>query len=341
MEEAGVIQRVSGERSSLAVATIGAPKLLDRVRQAIRAKHYSRRTESAYVDWIRRYIVFHRKRHPSEMGAQEIAAFLTWLATNRRVSASTQNQALSAVLFLDRDVLHIEIGAIEHIPRARMPVRMPVVLSREEVARIMKRLNGVTWMIVALLYGAGLRLHECLELRVKDIDLERRQIVIRRGKGQKDRPTVLPTAVVEPLSCHLEGVKRQHEADLVRGFGRVVLPFALDRKYPNAPTEWGWQFVFPASRVCVDPRWGPPTRFHLHESVVQKAVAQAARQAGITKRVGPHTFRHSFATHLLEDGYDIRTVQELLGHADVSTTMVYTHVLNRGPLGVRSPVDSL
>jgi integron integrase len=312
MEEAGVMQRVSPERSTV-VATTGALKLLDRVRQTIRAKHYSRRTESAYVDWVRRYVLFHRKRHPSEMGASEITVFLTWLATNRRVSASTQNQALSALLFLYRNVLHIEIGPIENMPRARMPVRVPVVLSRDEVARIMKHLDGVMWIMVALLYGAGLRLQECLELRVKDIDLERRQIVIRRGKGQKDRPTVLPTAVVGPLARHLESVKRQHEADLARGLGRVVLPFALDRKYPNAPTEWGWQFVFPASRVCIDPRWGPPTRFHLHESVVQKAVAHAARQAGITKRVGPHTFRHSFATHLLEDGYDIRTVQELLG----------------------------
>ena len=335
------MQRVSPERSSLAVATTGAPKLLDRVRQTIRAKHYSRRTESAYVDWIRRYIVFHRKRHPSDMGASEIAAFLTWLATERRVSASTQNQALSALLFLCREALHIEIGRIADVPRARMPVRVPVVVSRDEVARIMKHLDGVTWIMVALLYGAGLRLQECLELRVKDLDLEQRQIVVRRGKGQKDRPTVLPTAAIEPLERHLEAVKRQHQDDLVRGFGRVVLPFALDRKYPNAPTEWAWQFVFPASRVCRDLRWGPPTRFHLHESVVQKAVAHAARQAGITKRVGPHTFRHSFATHLLEDGYDIRTVQELLGHADVSTTMVYTHVLNRGPLGVRSSVDRL
>jgi len=275
------------------------------------------------------------------MGASEVAAFLTWLATDRRVAASTQNQALSALLFLYRGVLHMEIGPIEHVPRARMPVRVPVVLSRDEVARIMQRLDGVTWIIVALLYGAGLRLQECLELRVKDIDLERRQIVIRRGKCQKDRPTLLPTLVIEPLSLHLEWVKRQHGEDLGRGLGRVVLPFALERKYPNAATEWGWQFVFPASRICTDPRWGPPTRFHLHETVVQKAVAHAARHAGIAKRVGPHTFKHSFATHLLEDGYDIRTVQQLLGHSDVSTTMVYTHVLNRGPLGVRSPVDHL
>ena len=224
MEEAGVMQRVSPERPSLAVATSGAPKLLDRVRQTIRAKHYSRRTESAYVDWIRRYILFHQKRHPSEMGAPEIAAFLTWLATNRRVSASTQNQSLSALLFLYRDVLHIEIGPIENVPRARMPVRVPVVLSRDEVARIMKHLDGVTWMMVALLYGAGLRLQECLELRVKDIDRERRQIVIRRGKGQKDRPTVLPTAVVEPLARHLEAVKRQHEAISREGWAESCCP---------------------------------------------------------------------------------------------------------------------
>ncbi len=341
MEQARGVQRVGGDGSSPAVSRAGAPKLLDRVRQAIRARHYSRRTESAYVDWIRRYILFHRKRHPSEMGASEITRFLTWLASDRRVSASTQNQALSALLFLYRDVLRIEIDAIEHVPRARMPVRVPVVLSRDEVARLMKQLDGVTWIVVALLYGAGLRLQECLELRIKDIDLERRQIVVRRGKGQKDRSTVLPTVVIDPLARHLEAVKRQHQADLARGFGRVVLPFALDRKYPNAAVDWRWQFVFPASRVCTDPRWGPPSRFHLHESVVQKAVARAARQAGITKRVGPHTCRHSFATHLLEDGYDIRTVQELLGHADVSTTMVYTHVLDRGPLGVRSPIDRL
>jgi integron integrase len=253
------IHRAESETSPATLAPVRAPKLLDRVRDLIRAKHYSRRTESAYVDWIRRYIVFHRKRHPSDMGAPEIAAFLTWLATERRVSAATQNQALSALLFLYRDILRIEIGPIEHVPRARMPVRVAVALSHDEVARIMKQLDGVAWIIVALLYGAGLRLQECLELRVKDVDFERRQIVIRRGKGQKDRPTILPTAVIEPLSRHLEGVKRQHQADLARGFGRVVLPFALDRKYSNAATEWAWQFVFPASRVCTDPRWGPPT----------------------------------------------------------------------------------
>ena len=340
MEDAGVIQRVSGQRSSLAVATTGAPKLLDRVRQTIRAKHYSRRTESAYVDWIRRYILFHRKRHPSEMGASEIAAFLTWLATNRRVSASTQNQSLSALLFLYRDVLHIEIGSIENVPRARMPVRVPVVLSRDEVARIMKHLHGVPWIIVTLLYGSGLAArmpgasregHRCGA--AADCDSTR-----QRPEGPANR---IANRRRRELSRHLESVKRQHEADLARGLGRVVLPFALDRKYPNAPTEWGWQFVFPASRVCTDPRWGPPTRFHLHESVVQKAVAHAARQAGITKRVGPHTLRHSFAIHTCSRMATTSEPCRLLAHADVSTTMVYTHVLNRGPLGVRSPVDRL
>jgi integron integrase len=275
------------------------------------------------------------------MGAPEIAAFLSWLATARRVSASTQNQALSALLFLYRHVLRIEIGAIEQLPRAKMPHRVPVVLSIEEVGNILTHLQGTMWIIGALLYGAGLRLQECLELRVKDLDFDQHQIVVRRGKGQKDRVTMLPVAIEKRLASHLQDVKRQHERDLADGFGRAVLPFALDRKYPKAATEWGWQFVFPAARICRDARFGPPSRYHLHESVVQRAVADAARRTGIAKRVGPHALRHSFATHLLVDGHDIRTVQELLGHADVSTTMTYLHVLNRGGLGVRSPFDRL
>ena len=317
------------------------PKLLDRVRTAVRLRHYSRRTEQAYVAWIRRYIVFHHKKHPSAMGATEIVAFLSWLAVDRRVSASTQNQALSALVFLYSQVLGLDIGPIEHVPRARMPDKLPVVLSREEIARLIKHVGGMMWLIVALLYGTGLRLEECVGLRVKDLDFDRNQIVVRRGKGQKDRVTMLPAAVKERLVAHLLTVKGQHERDLTRGEGRVVLPFALDRKYLGAPTEWGWQFVFPASRICRDPKWGPPSRFHLHESAVQRAVTKAVRRAGLTKHASCHTFRHSFATHLLEDGYDIRTVQELLGHADVSTTMTYLHVMDRGALGVRSPFDRL
>ena len=244
-------------------------------------------------------------------------------------------------MFLYRHVLRIKIGAIEQVPRAKMPHRVPVVLSIEEVGNVLTHVQGTAWMIVALLYGAGLRLQECLELRVKDLDFDQHRIVVRRGKGQKDQVTMLPVAIEKRLATHLQDVKRQHERDLSDGFGRVVLPFALDRKYPQAGTEWGWQFVFPAARICRDPRCGPPSRYHRHESVVQKAVAQAARAAGITKRIGPHVMRHSFATHLLIDGHDIRTVQELLGHADVSTTMTYLHVLNRGGLGVRSPFDRL
>lgn len=317
------------------------PKLLDQVRQTIRMRHYSRRTESTYVHWIRRFILFHRKRHPRSMGAPEMTAFLSWLATSQQVSASTQNQALSALLFLYKHVLHVDVGPIEPAARGKMPHRIPVVLSPSEVSQILGQLTGAVWLIVALLYGAGLRLQECLELRVKDLDVDRHEISVRRGKGQKDRRTMLPTGIDDRLRTHLLEVKRQHERDLAAGFGRVVLPYTLERKYPNAPTAWGWQFVFPAARLCRDPRWGPPSRFHLHESVVQRAVAAAARQAGLTKHVGCHTFRHSFATELLQNGHDIRTVQELLGHADVATTMVYTHVLNRGGLGVRSPFDRL
>jgi integron integrase len=318
-----------------------APKLLDRVREAIRTRHYSRRTEDAYVHWIRRFILFHNTVHPSTIASREISAFLTWLAVQQRVSASTQNQALSAILFLYRTVLQVDPGRVEHVPRAVAPVRVPVVLSADEVRAVLRRLDGVCRLIASLLYGAGLRLQECLDLRVKDLDFDRGEIVVRRGKGQKDRRTMLPDSVKEPLTQHLAQVQRLHHRDLAAGFGRVVLPDALNRKYPNAAAEWRWQFVFPAGRICRDPRFGPPSRYHLHESVVQRAVAAAARRAGVTKRVSCHVFRHSFATHLLESGYDIRTVQELLGHADVSTTMVYTHVLNRGGRGVRSPADRL
>ena len=275
------------------------------------------------------------------MGAPEIGAFLSWLATNQRVSASTQNQALSALLFLYRHVLRIENGPLARVTRAKMPHRVPVVLSQDEVSRVLKHLEGRSWVVVALLYGAGLRLLECLELRVNDIDFDRQEILVQRGKGQKDRRTMLPAGVCERLKAHLENVKRRHERDLADGFGRVVLPFAVDRKYRNAATAWGWQFVFAAARLCRDPRWGPPSRFHLHETGVQRAVADAVRKAGLAKRVGSHTFRHSFATHLLQAGHDIRTVQELLGHSNISTTMIYTHVLNRGGLGVRSPLDRL
>ena len=311
------------------------------MRDAIRTRHYSRRTEEAYVDWIRRYIGFHRMTHPAQMGASEISQFLTWLAVDRRVSASTQNQALSALLFLYKAVLAIEIAVIPPVVRARTPERLPVVLSREEIGAILKQLTGTERLIVMVLYGSGVRLEECLNLRVKDLDFDRHQIIVRQGKGQKDRATMLPAATREGLTRHLADVRRLHERDLARGFGRVVLPFALDRKFPNAAAEWRWQFVFPAGRICDAVRFGPPSRYHLHESVVQKAVAEAARLAGITKRVGPHTMRHSFATSLLEDGYDIRTVQELLGHRDVRTTMTYLHVMSRGALGVKSPMDRL
>jgi integron integrase len=317
------------------------PKLLDRVRTAIRTRHYSRRTEDAYTHWIRTYIVFSNKTHPASLGAADVSAFVSWLAERRRVSASTQNQALSAVLFLYRDVLGIELQGLPPIVRARTPERLPVVLGRDEVTGLLHRLTGTMRLIVTLLYGAGLRLEECLELRIKDIDFDREQIVVRQGKGQKDRVTVLPATATEALRVHLDEVRRRHATDCANGYGRVVLPFAVARKYPAAATDWRWQFVFPAARICRDSRFGSPSRYHLHESAVQKAVARAARAAGIAKRVGPHTLRHCFATHLLEAGYDIRTVQELLGHRDVRTTMTYLHVMRKGALGVKSPVDLL
>ena len=267
------------------------PRLMEQVRAEIRARHYSRRTEDAYVHWIRRFIVFHGRRHPSDLGAPEISAFVTWLAVEQRVASSTQNQALSAVLFLYRAVLRQEVGAVELVPRARMPATVPVVLTTAEVRKVLDALTGVPRIVAMLLYGAGLRLQECLELRVKDLDFERREITARRGKGQKDRRVMLPDASRDALQHHLEGVRRMHHADLAAGFGRVVLPGALDRKYPHAATEWSWQFVFPAGRICRDERFGPPTRYHLHESVIQRAVTEAGRKAGLAKRVGCHTFR--------------------------------------------------
>lgn len=317
------------------------PKLLDQVRDAIRSRHYSLRTEDTYVHWIKRFIFFHGKRHPAGMGKQEVSQFLSDLAVRQHVSASTQNQALSALLFLYRHVLDVDLGWIENVERAKPSHHLPVVLTKQEVKALLGTLQGVHWLMASLLYGAGLRLMECLRLRVKDIDFQTNQIVVREGKGSTDRMTILPTSVKESLSIYLERVRGLHQRDLERGFGRVLLPGALHRKYPNADREWGWQWVFPASQISIDPRSGESRRHHLHESVLQRAVKEAARQAGLPKPASPHTLRHSFATHLLEDGYDIRTIQELLGHRDVKTTMVYTHVLNRGGRGVFSPMDHL
>jgi len=317
------------------------PKLLDQVREKIRVKHYSIRTEKSYVDWIRRFILFHGKKHPSRLGMEEVNGFLTHLAAQRDVAASTQNQALSAILFLYKEVLNQELGWLEGFERAKRPTRLPVVLSPTEVRGVLAHLDGAMWLMASLLYGAGLRLMECVRLRVKDVDLDYRQVIVRDGKGQKDRATMLPESVIEPLKRHLEKVKVLHEKDLDAGFGEVYLPFALERKYPNACREWGWQYIFPASRLSVDPRSGKERRHHVDEKRLQRAMKAAVRAAGVDKPASCHTLRHSFATHLLEGGYDIRTVQELLGHKDVSTTMIYTHVLNKGGKGVRSPLDRL
>ena len=315
------------------------PKLLDVVRDRIRAKHYSYRTEQQYLAWIRRFILYNDKRHPRDMSAPEIERFLTHLAVERRVSASTQNQALAAVLFLYRDVLEIELPWLQNIVRARMPQRVPVVLPRREVQALLAELDGQFHLVAQLLYGSGLRLMEALRLRVKDIDFEYSQLVVRDGKGQKDRVTILPDSVLAPLRAHLQGIQAQHRQALDRGYGGVELPFALAEKYPNAHTDWGWQYVFPAARATSDPRTGAWRRHHLHETSVQRAIKQAARRIGILKPVGPHTMRHCFATHLLERGYDIRTVQQLMGHADVRTTQIYTHVMKKGAGAVKSPLD--
>ena len=317
------------------------PKLLERVRYAVRVRHLSRRTEQAYVNWIKSFILFHNRRHPEEMDEADVSQFLTYLAVRKNVAASTQNQALSAILFLYRDVLKKELGWVENVERAKRPQRLPVVFTKSEVGRILLYLEGSNWLMASLLYGSGLRLMECVRLRVKDLDFEYNQIVIRDAKGQKDRVTMLPVSLKDPFHRHLEKVKAIHERDLKAGFGRVNLPFALNRKYLNADREWGWQYVFPASKRYRDLRTGKVVRYHIHKSVLQRAVKSAIRQTGITKHGSCHTFRHSFATHLLEDGYDIRTVQELLGHKDVSTTMIYTHVLNKGGKAVRSPLEEL
>ena len=321
-------------------ASVAPPRLLDRVRDAIRVRHYSIRTEQAYVDWTRRYILFHGKRHPSEMGRVQVEAFLSYLAVSGNVAASTQNQALSAILFLYKHVLGQELGWMEDVVRAKKPARLPVVFTRDEVDAIITRLDGVRWIMAMLLYGSGLRLLECLRLRVKDMDFERRCLTVREGKGGKDRVTVMPDRVIEPLKLQIERVRALHAEDVAKGYGRVYLPHALDRKYPEANRMLAWQYVFPAARRAVDPRSGIERRHHLDESVLQRAVKNAIRAAGIQKPGNCHSLRHSFATHLLEDGYDIRTIQELLGHSDVSTTMIYTHVMNRGGRGVRSPADS-
>lgn len=317
----------------------GGPRLLDRVRLAVRQRHYSRKTERAYVGWIRRFILFHGKRHPAGMGEEEVSRYLSHLASRGRVSPSTQNQALSAILFLYRRVLKQELAWLEGVQRARKNPRVPVVLTRREVDAILSRTTGTHRLIAAMLYGSGLRLLECLRLRIKDVDLERNELTIRDGKGRKDRRTLIATAVRSDLIAHIERTRIRHQRDLARGAGSVELPHALDRKYSRAAWEWGWQWVFPAARHYTDRQTARRRRHHIHETVVQRAIKDAVTAAGISKRATCHTLRHSFATHLLEDGYDIRTIQELLGHSDVSTTMIYTHVLNRGGRGVRSPMD--
>jgi len=319
--------------------------LLDQVRQTIRRMGYSYRTEQSYVQWIKRFILFHKERqgryiHPQDMGAPEIEAFLTWLAVERRVAASTQNQALSALLFLYDHVLGQPIQQPIRPVMAQKPQRLPTVLTRDEVQQVWAHMSGVHLLMAQLLYGSGLRLMECVRLRVQDLDFAQQQIIVREGKGAKDRVTILPHRLETPLQAQIQEARRIHETDRANGYGEVALPNALARKYPNAPREWLWQWVFPAPRLSTDPRTGAVRRHHIHESGLQKAVRKAARQAGLTKRVTPHVFRHSFATHLLEAGYDIRTVQELLGHKDVRTTMIYTHVMDAGPFAVRSPLDN-
>jgi integron integrase len=314
--------------------------LLQKARLLIRSRHYSPRTEKAYLAWMRRFAIFRGPCAPGQLRGTDVGAFLSHLASEERVSASTQNQAFSALLFLFRDVLGRDLDGLAGVVRAKRPTRVPMVLSRAEVKMVLERVRGTPGLMCGLLYGAGFRLLECCRLRVKDVDFDRGEITVRDGKGRKDRVTVLPARLADAVAAHLERVRRQHASDLERGGGRVGLPDALERKYPHAGREWGWQWVFPASRVYLDPRTGERLRHHVHESAVQREFASAVHAAGLAKPATCHTLRHSFATHLLESGYDIRTIQELLGHADVSTTMIYTHALNRGGRGVRSPLDA-
>jgi integron integrase len=315
-------------------------KLLDLYRESLRVRHYSHRTEVTYISWVRQFILFHKKRHPREMGVDEINAFITYLANEKNIAASTQNQAISSILFLYRHVLGIELDEKGLVPiRPTKPRRVPTVLSKTEAKTVIRQMTGVYRLMAQLMYGSGLRLMEVLRLRVKDLDFENRQIVVRDGKGENDRVTMFPESLLEPLRLQLKQVEVRHQIDLREGFGTVYLPYALDRKYPNTNREFAWQYVFPASDLSVDPVSGLKQRHHINESSLQKAVRVAARISRINKHVTPHTFRHSFATHLLQNGYDIRTVQELLGHKDVKTTMIYTHVLQRGGLAVKSPLD--
>jgi integron integrase len=317
------------------------PKLLDQLRDKIRLKHYSIRTEWAYLDWNKRFILFHDKKHPKDMGKSEVEQFLTFLAVKRKIASSTQNQALSAILFMYKEVLRHELPWLNNVTRAKKPEKLPIVLSTKEVRKVFANLDGIYWIMGYLLYGAGLRLMECVRLRVKDIDFDYRQITVRDGKGKKGRVTMLPEIVEAPLRQHLEKAKIIFTQDLAEGHGEVYLPYALARKYPKANKEWGWQYVFPSKKRSVDPRSGKIRRHHLDEQTLQCAVKKAIKDSNIFKPGSCHTLRHSFATHLLESGYDIRTVQELLGHKDIRTTMIYTHVLNKGGKGVISPADIL
>jgi len=315
------------------------PKLLEQVIARLRVMHYSLSTEKVYVDWIKRFVWFHGKRHPKELGAAEVEAFLSHLAVERSVSASTQNQAKSALLFLYKEVLQMELPWLDNVTQAKVPKRLPVVMTQNEVKSVLARLDGTVWLICSLLYGSGLRIMECLRLRVKDVDFERCEILVREGKGFKDRITMLPASLVQPLKQQFERVKILHGDDLLKGYGDVFMPMSLDKKYPKAGKAWGWQYIFPSRNMSVDPRSGMVGRHHADDKTIQRAMKKAVIAAEVTKFATPHTFRHSFATHLLQTGYDIRTVQELLGHSDVSTTMIYTHVLNKGGKGVVSPLD--